>query len=161
MSKKFEVKVNHSFKFNLDKVNTKDLDILAISPKKYHLLNHHKSFKIKVLKSDFNKREYTLSINEKPYNITIKTPLDLLIKEMGYSTGGSKKSNDIKAPMPGVILNINVKEEQEVTEGEVLIILEAMKMENTITAPKNGIIKTIHLKKGDTVKRETLILEMA
>ena len=67
----------------------------------------------------------------------------MLIKEMGFTIGSSKITNEIKAPMPGIILSILIKEGQKVKEGDTLLILEAMKMENTITSPKDAIIKSI------------------
>ncbi len=80
---------------------------------------------------------------------------------MGFTIGLGKKANDIKAPMPGIILSINVKEGQEVKEGETLLILEAMKMENAIGSPKDGVIKSIFIKSGETVEKGELLIEMA
>ncbi len=79
---------------------------------------------------------------------------------MGFSIGSAKKANDIKAPMPGLILNVNVEEGQEVEEGETLLILEAMKMENAIGAPKNGTVKSINVKSNGTVEKGELMIEM-
>ncbi|MHB1148545.1 MAG: biotin/lipoyl-containing protein, partial [Lutibacter sp.] len=72
-----------------------------------------------------------------------------------------KKENYIKAPMPGIILSINVMEGQEVKEGDTLLILEAMKMENAISAPKDGVIKSIFIISGKTVDKGELMIEMA
>jgi biotin carboxyl carrier protein len=80
---------------------------------------------------------------------------------MGFSKSINKKENTIKAPMPGLILSVNVKLNQTVTEGETMLILEAMKMENAICAPKNGLIKSIHIKTGGTVEKGELLIEMA
>ena len=63
--------------------------------------------------------------------------------------------------MPGIILSVNVEENQAVKEGETLLILEAMKMENAITAPKDGIIKSIYAKSGETAEKGELLIEMA
>ena len=57
----------------------------------------------------------------------------------------------IVAPMPGNILKINVSAGQAVKEGDVLVVLEAMKMENEILAPKNGTITQVMVSKGTTV----------
>ena len=78
---------------------------------------------------------------------------------MGFAIGGTKHVNSIKAPMPGLILDINVKEGQEVKENDNLIILEAMKMENSITSPRDGIIKSISVNKSDTVEKNQLLIE--
>lgn len=64
------------------------------------------------------------------------------------SNAGGK---DIKAPMPGNIIDIRVKVGDKVSENQALLILEAMKMENEIVAPKSGTVTAIHVQKGDTV----------
>ena len=68
--------------------------------------------------------------------------------------------NDIKAPMPGLILEVNVKEGDEVKEGDYLLVLEAMKMENALTAPRDAVIKSISVEKGQTVEKNQLLIEM-
>ena len=61
--------------------------------------------------------------------------------------------------MPGLILDIHVKEGQEVKEDDALLILEAMKMENVLTSPRDGIIKSISVSKNDTVDKNQLLIE--
>jgi len=78
---------------------------------------------------------------------------------MGFEIGSAKKVNDIKAPMPGLILEINVKVGQEIVENDPILILEAMKMENVITAPRDGVIKSISVTKGDAVEKNQLLIE--
>ena len=63
----------------------------------------------------------------------------------------SKGQDLVKSPMPGNIWKIEVKEGQEVKAGDVLLILEAMKMENEILAPRDGLVSEIPVKEGDTV----------
>ena len=78
---------------------------------------------------------------------------------MGFETGTTKKVNEIKAPMPGLILDINVEIGQEVKEDDPLLILEAMKMENALTSPRDGVIKSISVTKGDAVDKNQLLIE--
>ncbi|REE80329.1 biotin-dependent enzyme [Lutibacter oceani] len=161
MENSFNVKINDSFEFNLKEYDTEKLDVLRLSKTKFHVISNNKSFVIDLKKSDFNHKNYIVSVNSNSYSIIIDNQLDTLIKQMGFSGGTSKKVNDIKAPMPGLILSVNVKEGQEVVKGETLLILEAMKMENAIGAPKDGFIKTINIKKGGTVEKGALMIEMA
>ena len=58
----------------------------------------------------------------------------------------------VKSPMPGNVLKINVQQGQKVNEGDVLIVLEAMKMENDIVAPKAGTVAQIVVSKGTVVE---------
>jgi biotin carboxyl carrier protein len=161
MDKNFKVKVDESFEFDLKSSDAEKLDLLKLEKTKFHVINNHKSFNIQLEKSDFYNKEYAIKVNSKNYAVKISNELDLLIKEMGFSVGNAKKANDIKAPMPGLILSVNVKEGQEVVEGETLLILEAMKMENAIGAPKDGIIKSVFVKSGGTVEKGELMIEMA
>lgn len=73
---------------------------------------------------------------------------------------GANSANAIKAPLPGNINAINVSTGQDVKEGDVLIILEAMKMENEIVAPKAGKIGKIFVQKGAVVETDAPLIEI-
>jgi len=161
MDKNFKVKVDESFEFVLKDSDANTLDLLKLTKSRFHLINSDTSFEIELEKSNFNQKKYVIKVNGSSYDIKISNQLDILISDMGFSMGSVKKVNDIKAPMPGLILSVNVKEGQEVLEGETLLILEAMKMENAISAPKDGIIKALSVKKGETVEKGALMIEMA
>lgn len=66
----------------------------------------------------------------------------------------------IKAPMPGTILSFNVSVGDMVSEGQVLAILEAMKMENELVSPASGKVKSIHVEKGSSVVENQIILQI-
>ena len=69
------------------------------------------------------------------------------------------KINEVKAPMPGLVLSIKVSENQEVKKGDAILILEAMKMENVIKSPIDGVIKQIVVSEKQAVdKNQALIL---
>ena len=63
----------------------------------------------------------------------------------------------ISAPMPGTILSMNVKDGDTVKKGDLLMILEAMKMENEILAPADGVISAVSVTKGQTVETDALL----
>ncbi|MBT8189874.1 MAG: acetyl-CoA carboxylase biotin carboxyl carrier protein subunit [Saprospiraceae bacterium] len=87
--------------------------------------------------------------------------MDQLIKAMGYADKKIQAFKELKAPMPGLILEIQVSEGQDIEEGDTLLILEAMKMENVIKAPGSGKVKRILLEKGAKVDKNEVIIEMA
>ena len=70
-------------------------------------------------------------------------------------------AGSVKAPMPGTINDIKVTEGQAVKAGEVLVILEAMKMENEIRATRPGLIAAIHVTVGQSVIRQELLVEIS
>lgn len=156
-----KVKVNDSHEFEFKNSDIEKIDLLKRSAVLFHIIEKNKSFAVKLEKSDFNNREYIINVNANNYTVKISNEIDQLIKEMGFTIGSSIKANSIKAPMPGIILSVNVEENQEVKEGDTLLILEAMKMENAISAPKTGVIKSIYAKSGETVDKGALLIEMA
>lgn len=74
--------------------------------------------------------------------------------------GAGTSTSNVTAPIPGVVLEIYVKEGQSVEAGADLLKMEAMKMENRITAPRAGKIARIHVKVGDPVPQSQLLVEL-
>ncbi|WP_372936739.1 acetyl-CoA carboxylase biotin carboxyl carrier protein subunit [Seonamhaeicola sp.] len=159
MAKTFKTKVNNNFEFEFKKKEVSNLDALQISKSKYHILHNNKPYKTEIIESHFNNKIYKVKVNNSIYNVNIINELDVLIKELGFTIGTTKHINSIKAPMPGLILDINIEVGQEVKEGDSLLVLEAMKMENVISSPREGIIKTLTVNKGETVLKGQLLIE--
>ena len=78
---------------------------------------------------------------------------------MGMSAVATGKINNIKAPMPGLIIDLKVKIGDSVKTGDQLLILEAMKMENILKAQGEGIVKNVKVKKGDSVEKGQVLIE--
>lgn len=76
------------------------------------------------------------------------------------AAGGSTGSVKINAPMPGKILNVKASVGQTVKKGDVLIILEAMKMENEIVSPQDGVVATINVTAGQSVESGVLLASL-
>jgi biotin carboxyl carrier protein len=160
MSKQFQTKVNEQYAFEFSEEDVLKQDVHQVSEDKFHLILDHKSQNVEVVKRDLRKKVYHIKINSNVYEVKISNTLDLLIKDMGLSLGTAKKENEVKAPMPGLILEINVEEGQAVKEGDALLVLEAMKMENTITATYDATIKSISVSKGQSVAKNELLIEL-
>lgn len=159
MKNNFKVKVNSKWDFNIPKEDITTLDVVKLKGKNYHLIEEYKSFQGEIVDSNFNDREYSVKINGSVYDISISNQLDQLINKMGFSNGSTKNVKLIKAPMPGVVLEINVEVGQTVSEDDALLVLEAMKMESTIASPSNGVVKAIAVNSGDTVEKGNLLIE--
>jgi len=158
MNNPSKVLVNNNQEFTIEEDTINDLDILKQSASNYHLLHKQKSFRAAVIESDFNDKTYSIRINSNTYKVKIKTALDDLIKKIGYTTGSAKIINSISAPMPGIIIGVNIKKGQKVKEGDTLLILEAMKMENAILCPKDAVIKEVLVSIGETVDKNKLLI---
>ncbi len=76
----------------------------------------------------------------------------------GAPAGAGEKVN---SPLPGVIVEVSVKEGQAVKAGQKVAVLEAMKMENEIPAPKDGTITAIHVQKGDSILEGAPVVSIA
>jgi len=158
MNNKFQTKVNDQFDFNFDESDILEADIQQISASTINLLHDHGSHNVQLLKKDFPNKYYVIKVNSNVYKVVISDDLDILINKMGLEAGKTSLENDIKAPMPGLILEITAKVGDEVKEGDAIMVLEAMKMENTITSPKDGIIKSIGVEKGQSVAKNELLI---
>lgn len=69
-------------------------------------------------------------------------------------------SETIKSPMPGTIVNVVVAPGQKVGKGDVLMVLEAMKMENEIVSPRDAVIASVSVNKGDSVDSGTPLVSL-
>lgn len=116
-------------------------------------------------------KTYHIKLNGKVYEVEIEE-----VKEDKINKEESKKNKpvqstkkhkaisegeEIAAPMPGNMFNILVKEGQEVRKGDVVAVLEAMKMENEIVAPVDGRVLSINVEKGQNVSLGDIILKIA
>ncbi len=144
-------------------VNTteaKALDRIQLSPLKHHVLQSGTAYNVEVVAEDFLNKSLSISVNGNVYRIKIEDEKDQLVKEMGLFAVTSQKVNSIKAPMPGLILDIMVEVGQEIIEGTPLLVLSAMKMENIILSQGEGVVKAIAVHKDDAVDKGQLIIEM-
>ena len=121
-------------------------------------------------------KNYTITVNGTPYNVTVEdatgsaAPVASAPAPAPAAAPASAPapapaaapatagSVSVDAPMPGNILDIKVSNGASVKAGDVLVILEAMKMENDIVAPQDGTVASVNVNKGDTVEAgQTLV----
>jgi biotin carboxyl carrier protein len=146
------------FEGTLDGVLVKG-DFIKINDFQYHVVYKDKSYNIDLHKLNAEEKTMVLRINSVKYHLNLKDKYDELLHTLGLDKLASKKGGDIKAPMPGMVLNILVNEGDAVKKGDALIVLEAMKMENILKSPADGIIKKISAIKGNAVEKNQLLIQ--
>jgi biotin carboxyl carrier protein len=134
-------------------------DIIKVREGVYHLLKDNVSYNMEVVRYNAEEKKLDVKINNTSYSLDIKDKYDDLLHSLGLDSLASKKVNDIKAPMPGMVLNILVTEGQEVKKGDPILVLEAMKMENVLKSPTDGIIKKIAINKGVAVEKNQILIQ--
>ena len=134
-------------------------DLLELSPHSFHILHQNRSYRVELLKADYESKSFVVRIGHREYNLQAQDRYDLLLEQMGI--GGAQKSslNHIKAPMPGLILEVKVQAGDIVKKGDPLIILEAMKMENIIKSPGDGKVKLVKVQQGKNVEKNQVLIE--
>jgi len=135
-----------------------ELDLINKNESQYHLIKDNKSYCIDVLNIDYGKNAVTLKINGQLFEGFVQSELDQLLKEMGLESNAKQVVNELHAPMPGMVLDIHVEKGQIISKGEVLLVLEAMKMENNLKAATDAVIKEVHCNKGNTVNKGQLLI---
>lgn len=157
---KYLVNVDDNFDWEMSTQQMNDLDIIQINKDTFHIIKDNISYKATVLQTDFAKKSFLISINGTEHEIKVADSYDMLVKKMGLNVAASTKMNDLKAPMPGLVLDILAEAGQAFEKGDPLLILEAMKMENIIKATGEGTVKSISVKKGDAVDKGQILLEL-
>ncbi|MGB3949271.1 MAG: biotin/lipoyl-containing protein [Bacteroidia bacterium] len=136
-------------------------DIIATKEGSYHIIKDNKSYTVDIIKADYTEKSLLISVNGNKYQLNIKDKYDELLKSLGLDNLNANKVNEIKAPMPGLVLDIRVTEGVTVQKGDPILVLEAMKMENIIKSPTDGVVKKINVKKGVAVEKNQVLVNFA
>jgi biotin carboxyl carrier protein len=158
--KTFKVKAN-DFEFYFDQATIDQADFYKKSETEFNIIRNNRSANATLLESDITGKKVTIEVEGESFVLEIRDELDQRLDSMGFSNVSSKHIKEIKAPMPGLVIDVAVKEGQEVKEGDRLLILEAMKMENSIIIHANATIKRIAVTAGQAVDKGQVLVELA
>jgi acetyl/propionyl-CoA carboxylase alpha subunit len=125
------------------------------------VLHHGKSYNAELLAADYTTKTFVLKINGQRIELQAKDRFDQLLERMGLSNTAVVKVNELKAPMPGLIVAIRVQPGQAVQKGDPLLVLEAMKMENILKAPTDGVVGSIRVELRDNVTKGQVLVQFA
>jgi biotin carboxyl carrier protein len=153
----YNVKTN-GFLFSFTKDEIDKADLVTLSPVSFNLIKDHRCSNAKLLEADATAKKLKFEIEGETFDIEIKDQLDQKLEQMGFGKASSKHAKEIKAPMPGLVLEIAVTNGQEVREGDKLLILEAMKMQNSIMIQTSAIIKKVSVSAGQAVEKGQVLV---
>jgi biotin carboxyl carrier protein len=135
------------------------IDLAKIEDGYFHLLHENKSYRAELVKADYAAKTFVFKINGKIIPVEVKDKFDLLLEKMGMTSAAGAKVNNVKAPMPGLVIDLKVKAGDVVKAGDPLLILEAMKMENILRSPGDAVVKNVKTQKGNSVEKGQVLIE--
>jgi biotin carboxyl carrier protein len=156
---------NRKFSFSLPlknkiRIGKRDYIVQLKSDEKYgtYILWKNRKYPVEVVRSRQNK--YEILFNDISYSFTVETPFSLQRMKVLSSKRGKAEKEYIKAPMPGKIIDVLVREGSTVLRGESVVILEAMKMQNEIQSPVNGTVVKVDAKANSNVMKDDVLVEI-
>src|ERR1043165_1088184 len=93
-------------------------DVIEVKNGSFHIIKDNRSYTVEVLKADLSEKSFTIIVNGNKYTLTIKDKFDELLKSLGMDNLNANKVNEIKAPMPGLVLDVRVAEGDTVKKGD-------------------------------------------
>jgi len=136
----------------------KSIQIVQQNNETLLLITPNKVYTIFCLNINHETKTLTLLYNGLKFNASITEPLDEILKSMGLENAMTPKISDLKAPMPGLVLQVLVQPGDTVNKGDKILVLEAMKMENAIKSPTDGIIADVHVSQGLAVDKNQILI---
>jgi biotin carboxyl carrier protein len=156
---------NRKFSFSLPlkhtiRIGKMEYEVKLKDDEKYgtYILWKNRKYPVEIVSSRQNK--YEILFNDISYTFTVETPFSLQRMKVLNSKKGKAEKEFIKAPMPGKIIDVLVREGSNVLRGQPVVVLEAMKMQNEILSPVNGVIVKVTARTNTNVMKDDLLIEI-
>lgn len=142
------------------RIGKRDYEVSLKADEKFgtYILWKNRKYPVEVIRSRQNK--YEILFNDISYTFTVETPFSLKRMKVLSTTKGKAEKELVKAPMPGKIIDVLVREGADVLRGEPLVVLEAMKMQNEIQSPVNGRVLNVVVKASMNVMKDDILVEI-
>ena len=122
------------------------------------ILDNNKSKLVSVKEVNHELKRYQIQIDGRTYQVQISDAVDQQILKMNLKSKKSNQLKELRAPMPGLVRQVNVQVGDQVDSGDALFILEAMKMETVLKSPVNGLVSDLLVKPGESVEKNQILL---
>jgi biotin carboxyl carrier protein len=153
------------FSFNLPLKNTikigkREYEVKLKADEKLgtYILWKNRKYPVEIVRSRQNK--YEILFNDISYTFTVETPFSLQRMKVLSTMKDKADKEFIKAPMPGKIIDVLVREGAPVLRGEPVVVLEAMKMQNEIISPVNGTVVKVSARNNTNVMKDDTLVEI-
>tara|TARA_B100000900_G_scaffold399360_1_gene401814 strand:+ start:12858 stop:13328 length:471 start_codon:yes stop_codon:yes gene_type:complete len=150
--------VNKQFDFSFES-NNFDWNCVEVREGRFHIIFKGQSLVADVVEANTTEKAFIIQINNNNYTVQLKDRYDELLQSLGMDGLNNQKESEIKAPMPGRVLDIMFSKGSSVVKGDGVLVLEAMKMENVIKSPTDGVIKKIVVVKDQAVEKNEVLIE--
>ena len=154
-----KAQVNDRFDFSFES-NSFDWNCIEVRGGQFHIIFKGRSMVADVVEANTAEKTFIIRINNNNYNVQLKDQYDELLQSLGMDSLHNQKESEIKAPMPGRVLDIMLSVGSAVVKGDGVLVLEAMKMENVIKSPTDGVIKKIAVVKDQAVEKNEVLVEL-
>lgn len=149
---------NHIFQYDVKdasgmKAEGRNISFEKINSRSFRLMMDGEEHIADLVHYDTLHKTITLRMGARKFVVEVKEPVDLFLDKIGIQLPTPKIQNNLRAPMPGLVLKVMVEKGQEVKKGDPLLILEAMKMENVFKAHADGVILDIHVVEKQAVEK--------
>ena len=153
-----KARVNEQFDFFFVG-NNFNWNCVEVKEGQFHIIFKGRSLVADVVEANKSEKTFVIRINNNNYTVQLKDQYDELLQSLGMDPLNNQKDSEIKAPMPGRVLDIMLSAGCSVFKGDGVLVLEAMKMENVIKSPRDGVIKKIVVLKGQAVEKNEVLVE--
>lgn len=150
-----EILDEHHVRVN-DELHLVDLESVGDQPV-YSLLVGGRSFEVHVYPAE---SDYQVLVHGRLYLARVEDERERRLREALAGAVPENREFQLKAPMPGLVVIVPASEGQLVEKGDVLIILESMKMQNELKSPRSGKVSRVRVKAGDSVEQKQTLLSV-
>lgn len=133
-------------------------DLVTEKQGRYHVLKDNRSYTVELIDVDFIEKKISLNVNGNNYSFELTDKFDELLKNLGMDNVNNSVAKELKAPMPGLVLEVLVKTGDSVKKGDAILVLEAMKMENNIKSVSDAVVKKVVVQKGNAVEKNQVMV---